>query len=56
MRIGDLVRIESNETVPCDVLLLYTKADGIAFVDTSTLDGETNLKEKMAPFVGPDES
>ena len=55
MQIGELVRIENNETVPCDVILLYTRADGIAFVDTSSLDGETNLKEKLAPFVGPEE-
>lgn len=41
--------MEKDDLIPADVLLLYTSNEtGVAFVDTMNLDGETNLKEKMA--------
>ena len=53
LKVGEIVRLEKNEMVPCDLLLLYAdNSEGIAFVDTSMLDGETNLKEKLAPISG----
>ena len=56
IEVGELIRVEKDEPIPCDLLLLYAdNADGIAFVDTSSLDGETNLKEKLSPFLGPSE-
>ena len=48
IRAGDLVRIEKEDKFPVDMLLIVTpNPDGLVFVDTSNLDGETNLKDKM---------
>jgi magnesium-transporting ATPase (P-type) len=41
--------VRKNEDIPADILLLYSaNENGIAYVDTMALDGETNLKEKVA--------
>jgi magnesium-transporting ATPase (P-type) len=48
---GDLVQVADGEEVPCDMLLLKTGdviADGVAYVETSNLDGETDLKVRRA--------
>lgn len=47
LRIGDLIRVNQNEPIPADLLIVKT-ADpkGNAFVETKNLDGETNLKNK----------
>jgi phospholipid-transporting ATPase len=48
LRVGDLVRINKDEALPADILILKSSfSSGLAFVDTKDLDGETNLKEKM---------
>ena len=50
LRMGELVRVQKDEEFPADIILLKSDKDsGIVFVDTMNLDGETNLKEKMAP-------
>jgi phospholipid-transporting ATPase len=51
--VGDFVKIESRATVPADVLILgvhekYEPPQGICYVDTKSLDGETNLKMRNA--------
>ena len=50
--VGDIVRLESGDefaALPADVVLLTTsKPGGVAFVETSGIDGETSLK-KMRP-------
>uniref|UniRef100_A0A0G4FCQ6 P-type phospholipid transporter n=1 Tax=Chromera velia CCMP2878 TaxID=1169474 RepID=A0A0G4FCQ6_9ALVE len=50
MRVGDLVLLRNDETVPADVLCLSSAEvdEGVAFIDTANLDGETNLKMKKA--------
>ena len=45
-----MVKIAKNEFFPADLILLATSATkNICFVETKNLDGETNLKHKMAP-------
>ncbi|KAG0494208.1 hypothetical protein HPP92_005202 [Vanilla planifolia] len=47
--VGDVVRIEKDQFFPADLLLLSTSYDdGICYVETMNLDGETNLKIKRA--------
>jgi magnesium-transporting ATPase (P-type) len=46
-QVGDIIRLSSGDAIPADLLLLYTSdPSGVAFVDTSNLDGETNLKPR----------
>ena len=45
---GDIVEIPSDQEFPCDLLLLYSDTeDGLCFVTTANLDGETNLKVNL---------
>lgn len=49
LRVGDLVNVCKNEYFPADVVLLSSSyEDGICYVETMNLDGETNLKLKHA--------
>jgi len=45
------VLIKKEDKFPVDMLLMVTpNPDGLVFVDTSNLDGETNLKDKAVPI------
>lgn len=47
--VGDIVRIESEEPFPADlVLLASSEPEGLCYIETANLDGETNLKIKQA--------
>ncbi|GLT31904.1 hypothetical protein SLA2020_066040 [Shorea laevis] len=49
LRVGDLVKVHIDEYFPADMLLLSSSHDdGVCYVDTKNLDGETNLKLKQA--------
>ncbi|KNC73311.1 hypothetical protein SARC_14129, partial [Sphaeroforma arctica JP610] len=48
--LGDMVYLESEDQCPCDLVLLSSSdPKGCAFVQTSNLDGEIDLKLKRAP-------
>nr|XP_014349180.1 PREDICTED: probable phospholipid-transporting ATPase VD [Latimeria chalumnae] len=48
VNVGDFVRLVCNEIIPADMVLLYsTDPDGICHIETSNLDGETNLKQRQ---------
>ena len=50
LKVGDLVQIESDQFLPADIVPLATALDdGICFIETAQLDGETNLKIFKAP-------
>ena len=44
-----MIKVQENERFPADLILLKaSNSNGIAYVDTLSLDGETNLKHKSA--------
>jgi len=47
VKVGDIVKLQRDEAVPADIVLLHaTGENGLAYIDTMDLDGETNLKSK----------
>ncbi|KAG1338873.1 phospholipid-transporting ATPase 1 [Cocos nucifera] len=49
IRVGEIIKIAANETIPCDMVLLSTSdSTGVAYVQTINLDGESNLKTRYA--------
>ena len=49
LRVGQIVQVLQDQYFPADLALLRSaNANGIAYVETKNLDGETNLKHKSA--------
>lgn len=47
--VGDIIRVESEEPFPADlVLVASSEPEGLCYIETANLDGETNLKIKQA--------
>lgn len=49
IRVGCFVKVKNDENFPCDLIVLNSSLPkGICYVETKGLDGETNLKMKLA--------
>jgi phospholipid-transporting ATPase len=52
IKVGDLVKVENKEPFPADLVLLSSSEDqAMAYIETSNLDGETNLKVRNMPLI-----
>ena len=52
IRQGHLIFVKNREMVPADMILLASSGDnGSAYIETSSIDGETNLKLRNSPHL-----
>ncbi|XP_077216648.1 phospholipid-transporting ATPase 2-like isoform X2 [Tasmannia lanceolata] len=50
IHVGNIVWLRENDEVPCDLVLIGTsEPQGICFIETAALDGETDLKTRVIP-------
>ena len=48
IKVGDVLRLCRDEPVPADIILLHSDGEnGLAYIETMALDGETNLKSRQ---------
>ena len=49
LRVGEIVEVGDGDMVPADMAVLSSSGkEGICYVDTCNLDGETNLKARTS--------
>ncbi len=52
IRQGHILLVKNREMVPADMILLASSGDsGSAYIETSSIDGETNLKLRTSPHL-----
>lgn len=50
VRVGDIIKVYDKEHLPADlVFVASSNEDGLAYIETKQLDGESNLKVKVVP-------
>lgn len=57
IQVGDIIRLSRDDEIPADIILLHADGEnGLAYIETMALDGETNLKSKqvLTAFQGCD--
>ncbi|KAJ3400942.1 hypothetical protein HDV05_000755, partial [Chytridiales sp. JEL 0842] len=48
-KVGDVLYVQQGEVIPADIVVLGSSLpNGLCFIETSNLDGESNLKQKQA--------
>lgn len=48
LKVGDVIKLSRDQEIPADLILLHADGEnGLAYVETMALDGETNLKSKQ---------
>ena len=56
IRVGDYLYIGNNDDIAADVVLLTSSDEnGVVYIETSNIDGETNLKIKSCSLYGLDQ-
>ena len=49
IKVGNLIKVKCNEIIPADLLVICSSnVEGIFYLQTSNIDGESNLKEREA--------
>lgn len=49
IKVGDIIKLNSEEAIPADLIVLSSsEPEGLCYIETANLDGETNLKIKQA--------
>ncbi|KAK2952572.1 phospholipid-transporting P-type ATPase [Blattamonas nauphoetae] len=50
IKVGDLVRIQSGEEAPCDLLLVQSsQPNAPSYIQTTNIDGESDFKRRIVP-------
>ncbi|CAN2388474.1 phospholipid-translocating ATPase activity, partial [Pristimantis euphronides] len=48
VKVGNFIKVKCDEIIPADMVLLHSSdPDGVCHIETSSLDGESNLKQRQ---------